>query len=42
MQSVGGAEEGAEFATCFLGLGPAVCGEFYAVVWDGLVNVAVL
>ena len=42
MEGVGGAEEGAEFATCFVGLGPAICGEFYAVVWDGLVDVAVL
>ena len=42
VEGVGGAEEGAEFATCFVGLGPAICGEFDAVVWYGLVDVAVL
>ena len=41
MEGVGGAEQGAEFATGGVGLGPAFGGELDAVVRDGLVDVAV-
>lgn len=42
MEGVGWEEEIAETASCVVGLGPAFLGEFYAVVRNGLVDVAVL
>jgi hypothetical protein len=41
VKGVVGAEEGAQAMACLTGLRPAFCGEFYAVVGDGLVDVSV-
>lgn len=41
LEGVVWAEKVAEAAACFVGLGPSFWCEFYSVIWDGLVYLAV-